>query len=74
MATEKLVDHYYYDEAAYDYHDGGYIPLVEPAVSQQPRRTRKPLTMSITRLLPRRGKLSYYPELKPKPGVITLVY
>lgn len=44
MATEKLVDHYYYDEAAYDYHDGGYIPLVEPAVSQQPLRIPELLT------------------------------
>ena len=65
MATEKLVDHYYYDEAAYDYHDGGYIPLVEPAVSQQPLRIPELLTPD---------KETYYPELKPKPGVITLVY
>lgn len=33
--VEKLIDHYFYDEAAYDYHDGGYVPLEVPDVPQQ---------------------------------------
>ena len=36
MAKEKVINNYFYDEAAYDYHDGGYVPLEEPQTEQQP--------------------------------------
>lgn len=36
MAEEKVINDYFYDEAAYDYHDGGYVPLEEPQTPQQP--------------------------------------
>lgn len=36
MSEPKVINHYFYDEAAYDYHDGGYVPLEEP---QTPEKT-----------------------------------
>ena len=36
MEKAEVIDHYFYDEAAYDYHDGGYVPLEEPQVPQKP--------------------------------------
>lgn len=34
--AHQIIDQYFYDEPAYDYHDGGYVPLEEPATPQQP--------------------------------------
>ncbi|WP_267201784.1 multicopper oxidase family protein [Limosilactobacillus kribbianus] len=36
MAEEKVITNYFYDEAAYDYHDAGYVPLETPQTEQQP--------------------------------------
>lgn len=35
MANE-VIDHYFYSEPAYDYHDGGYVPLEVPNVPEKP--------------------------------------
>ena len=34
--AHQIIDQYFYDEPAYDYHDGGYVPLEEPTTPQQP--------------------------------------
>ena len=36
MSEPKVINHYFYDEAAYDYHDGGYVPLEEPKTPGKP--------------------------------------
>lgn len=33
---KQVINHYFYDEPAYDYHDGGYVPLETPTTPQQP--------------------------------------
>ena len=34
--AEEVINNYFYDEAAYDYHDAGYVPLEEPQTKQRP--------------------------------------
>ena len=34
--TNQVIDHYFYDEPAYDYHDAGYVPLETPTTPEQP--------------------------------------
>lgn len=34
--AHQIINQYFYDEPAYDYHDGGYVPLEEPSTPQQP--------------------------------------
>ena len=36
--TKSIHTDYFFDETAYNTHDGGYVPLEEPDVPQQPLR------------------------------------
>lgn len=78
----QVYDHYFFNESAYDYHDGGYVKLEEPdvpasrlnipAILAPDQETDTDVWYTVTA---QTGETQLLPgEKKPRPGAITKVF